>query len=39
MKNILSALLALSVIAAVASSASALDAQKFWQEHATSGER
>jgi hypothetical protein len=39
MKTILSALLALSVLAGVATSASALDAQKFWQDHATSGER
>jgi hypothetical protein len=30
---------ALSVIASVAPSASALDVQKFWQNHATSGER
>jgi hypothetical protein len=39
MKTILAALLALSVIASVAPSASALDVQKFWQNHATSGER
>jgi len=39
MKSILSALLALSVLVGVAGSASALDAQKFWQEHSTSGER
>jgi hypothetical protein len=39
MKTILSALLALSVLAGVATSASAFDAQKFWQEHPTSGER
>jgi hypothetical protein len=39
MKTILSAFLALSVLAGVATSASALDVQKFWQDHATSGER
>jgi hypothetical protein len=40
MKTILSALIALSVIAGVAStSANALDAQKFWHDHATGGER
>lgn len=39
MKTIVSALLALSVLAGVAGSANALDAKKFWQEHSTSGER
>ena len=39
MKTILSALLALSVLAGIASSASAFDGDKFWKEHATSGER
>ena len=39
MKTILSALIALSVLAGVAASANALDAKKFWDEHPTSGER
>jgi hypothetical protein len=39
MRNILSVLLVLSVLAGVATSASALDAQRFWQNHPTSGER
>jgi hypothetical protein len=39
MKTILSALLALSVLAGIASSASAFDSDKFWKDHATSGER
>lgn len=42
MKTIASALVALSVLAGVAGaagSANAFDAQKFWQEHATGGER
>jgi hypothetical protein len=39
MKTILSALLALSVLAGIATSASAFDGEKFWKEHATSGER
>jgi hypothetical protein len=39
MKIIFSALLAVSVLAGIASSASAFDADKFWKEHATSGER
>ena len=39
MKTIVSALLALSVLAGVAGSAHALDAKTFWQEHSTSGQR
>jgi hypothetical protein len=39
MKTIVSVAIALSVLAGIASSASALDTQKFWQDHATSGER
>jgi hypothetical protein len=39
MKIIFSALLAVSVLAGIASSASAFDADRFWKEHATSGER
>ena len=39
MKTIFSALIALSVLAGIAAPASALDADKFWKEHATSGER
>jgi len=39
MRSIVSAPIALSVRAGVASSANALDAQKFHQDHATSGER
>jgi hypothetical protein len=38
MKTIASILIALSVLAGVASSASALDVEKFWRDHATSGE-
>jgi len=37
--TILTALIALSLLTGVAASASAFDGQKFWQEHATSGER
>ena len=39
MKTIVSALIALSVLAGVAGSANALDVKKFWEEHPTSGER
>jgi hypothetical protein len=39
MKTILSAIIALSVLTGVAASANAFDAQKFWDNHATSGER
>jgi hypothetical protein len=39
MKTILSAILALSVLAGIASSANAFDGNRFWQDHATSGER
>jgi hypothetical protein len=39
MKTILSALLALSVLAGIAASASAFDGDQFWKDHATSGER
>jgi hypothetical protein len=39
MKTILSAIIALSVLTGVAASANAFDTQKFWQDHATSGER
>jgi hypothetical protein len=39
MKIVFSALLAVSVLAGIASSASAFDADRFWKEHATSGER
>lgn len=39
MKAIISAVLALSVLAGIASSASALDVERFWKEHPTSGER
>jgi hypothetical protein len=39
MKIIFSALIAVSVLAGIASSASAFDADKFWKEHSTSGER
>jgi hypothetical protein len=39
MKTIITAPIALSVLAGVASSASALDTEKFWRDHATSGER
>jgi hypothetical protein len=37
MKTIFSAILALSVLTGVAASASAFDAQKFWQEHSSGG--
>jgi hypothetical protein len=39
MKTILSALIALAVLAGAAGSANALDAKRFWDEHPTSGER
>ena len=39
MKTIVSALIALSVLAGVAGSANALDVKKFWEEHPTSGDR
>jgi hypothetical protein len=39
MKTIVSALIALSVLAGVAGPANALDAKKFWDEHPTGGER
>lgn len=41
MKTIVSAVLALSVLASVAAApaAAAFDAKKFWEEHPTSGER
>jgi hypothetical protein len=39
MKTILSAVVAFALLTGVAASASALDTQKFWQDHATSGER
>ena len=39
MKTIISAVLALLVLAGTASSGSAFDADKFWKEHPTSGER
>jgi ABC-type uncharacterized transport system permease subunit len=39
MKTIVSALIALSVLAGIAGSANALDVKKFWDEHPTSGER
>ena len=39
MKTIVSALIALSVLASLAGSANALDAKRFWEEHPTSGER
>ena len=39
MKTLVSALIALSVLAGVTGSANALDAKKFWDEHPTSGER
>jgi hypothetical protein len=39
MKTILSALLALSVLAGIAAPASAFDAQKFWDEHPTGSQR
>jgi hypothetical protein len=39
MKTILSALIALAVLAGAAGSANALDAKRFWDAHPTSGER
>ena len=39
MKTIVSALVALSVLAGIAAPASALDAKKFWDEHPTGSER
>ena len=39
MKTIVSALIALSVLAGIAAPASALDVKKFWDERPTSGER
>ena len=39
MKTIVSALIALSVLAGVAGSANAFDVKKFWDEHPTSGQR
>ena len=40
MKTLVSALLALSVLAGIAAApAAAFDAKKFWKEHPTSGER
>jgi hypothetical protein len=40
MKTIVSAVLALSVLAGIAAvPASAFDAQQFWREHPTSGQR
>jgi len=38
MKTIISGLLALAVLAGIASSASAFDADKFWRDHPTSGQ-
>ena len=39
MKTLVSALVALSVLAGIAAPASALDTKKFWDEHPTSSER
>jgi|RhiMethySRZTD1v2_1073278.scaffolds.fasta_scaffold1644910_2 hypothetical protein len=39
MKTLVSILVALSVLAGVAGAANALDGKRFWDEHATSGER
>jgi len=39
MKTIVSALIALSLLAGIAGSTNALDVTKFWDEHLTSGER
>jgi hypothetical protein len=39
MKTIISALVALSVLAGIAAPASALDARTFWDQHPTSGQR
>ena len=39
MKTIVSALVALSVLAGIAAPASAFDAKKFWGAHPTSGSR
>jgi hypothetical protein len=38
MKTILSALIALAVLAGIAAPASASDARTFWAQHASSGE-
>jgi hypothetical protein len=39
MKALVSALIALTVVAGIAGPANALDAKKFWDEHPTSGQR
>ena len=39
MKTIVSALIALGLLAGVAAPANALDAKRFWDEHPTGGER
>jgi hypothetical protein len=39
MKTIVSAVVALSVMLDTAAAASALDTERFWKNHATSGER
>jgi hypothetical protein len=39
MKTLISALIALTVLAGIAAPANALDAKRFWDEHPTSGER
>jgi hypothetical protein len=39
MKTLLSALVALSVLAGVAAPASAFDAQTFWDTHSTAGQK
>lgn len=39
MKTIVSALIALSVLAGIAAPASAFDVKKFWDEHPTGSER
>jgi hypothetical protein len=39
MKTVISAVLALSVLAGIAAPASAFDAKKFWDEHPTSSQR
>jgi hypothetical protein len=39
MKALVSALIALAVVAGPAGPADALDAKKFWDEHPTSGQR
>ncbi len=38
MKSVISALVALSVLAGIAAPASAFDAKKFWDEHPSSGQ-